>query len=511
MRVQPILPVLVLAGLLVRAAVPGGGAAAEESSAAPLRPISLAECLTLALDLSPDVHIARLGVETATAAVEEKQGAFDPALQSAARYNRVRAPSYFGDIRIGDSDNLSLSTDLSGTLTSGTGYSLSMDWSVVNTEQTLFAGGDVYDSSLALGISQPLFRGRGKKIATSPIVLARDNQTVSMETLRRTLIETVTAVEEAYWNVILARESLQVARRSKELAENQLRRARAMVDRGLLAPVDLLAAKAGVAAREEAILTGEKALADARDALLQLLRAPQNLEQWNVLLDPSDLPAYEEIEIDLEQSVAQALTLRPEIRQLEARLHAAELSADLARNAVLPGLNLTSSLALNGEGDRFGNTMEDLTTGERYTARLGLTFNLPLRNRTARAQLRQAEIALRSIQAELERQRALIIQEVRSAARAVDTHRRRIQASQVAVEWARKKLQAEERKFELGRSTAIDVLNVQEDLAGAENTAISAVIDYRKALARYYRAIGRTLDAHGIQWADETKEEPTHG
>jgi len=462
--------------------------------------LTLDECIRLALVNNPDIRLAQFETDIAAERVVEQESIFDLGTGAAAGYSRTRAPATFGDIRLGNSDTLTISPFASGLLKTGTGYQITFDNSVVNTERSLFQDGDTYSAGLEVSASQPLFRGRGQDVVFSGITVAQHNLDIAGHTLRLTVTELIAAIENAYWNVVQTMGSLSVAQRSLELARNQLQRAQSLVNAGVMAPVDLLAAEAGVAALRESILSAQKALEDQLDALLRLIAVPSDPAGWSQWILPVERPEMIEITVDEPAAIAAALAQRPELAALKVRLQTAELSLHLARNAALPALNLTGAAGINGSGDDYGGALDDLTSGERYSGSIGLSFGLPLRNSEALSKVRQAELLVDELKTELASSEASVIQEVREAIRAIRTNAERIEAARVSVHWAERKLQAEERKFELGRSTNLDVLDMQEDLAIAENNAISAMIDYRKAIARYYRAVGASIEAHNLPW-----------
>ena len=100
--------------------------------------------------------------------------------------------------------------------------------------------------------------------------------------------------------------------------------------------------------------------------------------------------------------------------------------------------------------------------------------------------------------------RQKITVEMRNKVRDVRTNLERIKATRKARELAVKKLEAEEKKYEVGMSTNHQVLEFQEDLAAAEANELKAVIDYNKSLISVEKSKGTILEKNEIKLDNET-------
>ena len=129
---------------------------------------------------------------------------------------------------------------------------------------------------------------------------------------------------------------------------------------------------------------------------------------------------------------------------------------------------------------------------------LGFNFSYPLGNSTADAAHAQAQVDYRRQRAILENQELVIAQEVRVTARLVQSNRKRIDATRAARELAQERLEAEERKFEVGMSTSFMIVQAQRDLAIAAGNELQAVTDYNKSIVAFRRVTGTILDEQQI-------------
>jgi outer membrane protein TolC len=108
-------------------------------------------------------------------------------------------------------------------------------------------------------------------------------------------------------------------------------------------------------------------------------------------------------------------------------------------------------------------------------------------NRTAKAQNAQARLAREQALVSLQRLEMNVVSEVRTAARAVETNRKRVESSRAARTLQEQRLDAEEKKFAAGMSTNFFVTQAQRDLAVAEVAEVRALADYRRSLVTFER------------------------
>ena len=127
-----------------------------------------------------------------------------------------------------------------------------------------------------------------------------------------------------------------------------------------------------------------------------------------------------------------------------------------------------------------------------------MTFSYPLRNRAAKANYAIAQLNREKSAVDVKNQEQTIRVEVRRAVREVESGKKRVDAARANVVLQRKKLEAEQKKFENGMSTSFEVLTFQNDLADAELAEIRALIDYNKALVALERVKGTLLEARGL-------------
>ena len=375
-----------------------------------------------------------------------------------------------------------------------------------------------YNSSFGFSFMQPLMRDFGTDISRRGIKLARNNLGVSRESFRTILTNTTLGVVQAYYDLIFARQNLEVKRLSLALAKDQERITQIKIDVGANAPLDILQPRVAIATRDEEIIIAEAQVRDAEDRLRRLMNLP--MQEWNRPIEPTDDISYRETPIDVTAAVERALEQRPELAQARIGVESRRIEYRYARNQVLPQLDLALSYGVGGIG---GNRIiRDPETGEQIgvveggisdafdqvTAfdfpswTVGFSVGVPVTNIGARAEAKRAELDLRQETARVDDVRQTIILEVRQTVRDIDTAARRITAARAARDAAEKNVDAERKRYENGMTTNFNVLSVQQELSDARSREIAALVLYNKAIASFHRAVGDLLEVHDIKVDD---------
>jgi outer membrane protein len=150
----------------------------------------------------------------------------------------------------------------------------------------------------------------------------------------------------------------------------------------------------------------------------------------------------------------------------------------------------------------YGGTLSQLVDSTAPDKGAGLTINIPIRNRAAQATQVRSEIEYRQAQLRIQQLENQVRIEVRNAQFGVQQNRASVSSAQAAVELAKQSLDAEQKKYALGASTATLVLQNQTALTQAESTLISAKAAYEKSRLELDRATGSLLEHAQIQIAD---------
>jgi outer membrane protein TolC len=290
--------------------------------------------------------------------------------------------------------------------------------------------------------------------------------------------------------------------------------------------VSVLEARSGIAAREEALILAEREANRFEDRLKLLL----HLDPGKTSLMLRDQPKQEPVSLDSAKSVALALKQRPELQALQLELEQRELEKKFAANQTLPRLDITAQYGMNGISGRPNQTCIDPTSficipvgtnvdgsifaGERrpkdafdrfFTHNpfdnwsVELKLQIPLWNRTANAQLSEANLRLNESKVRLRAARDQIEIEVRDAIREVLSARKRMEAALETIKFVEDQLGGSRRKFEAGLGSSYEVLLVVDDLEKARTNENRAVLDYNVGQSKLRLAESSVLENFHIE------------
>ncbi len=468
--------------------------------------LSLERSFLLALKANKNVRVASLNVDVSDDRITESKGEFDPTVFfEAARGRTTTLP---------DEDDPTGEEISEGTLTAGvrkrivTGTDVEVA-ATNNYERRIDGDAPInpeYNPGLRFSLVQDLLKNLGIDVNRTDILIAENNLSISREDLREVLMDNVFNVESTYWELFFALADLRVR-------EDQLKRAQALVDREILkrevqrsAELDVKTARGSVAAQTVQILAARNRITRIRRQLLKLLGvlAPDNADRTFVL---ADMPAVVPYEGELEAAIADALESRPDIIRSTLAIANSEIAERFARNQRLPTLQLFGDYAVLGADDDFDDAAEMARDGDIDTWQVGVRFEVPIPNRTARSRYSIAETQTLQARVRLEAAKENLTREVADALADVRTAEARYTTAIEARQLATDVLAARDKMFSLGRSQDnLEVLRAQESLANAERDVIRAQADHAIALANLYRVQGVLLEKRGIAFVPKAAE-----
>lgn len=465
--------------------------------------LSIREAVSIALARNFDITIAGFDPGIAESNVTRERSSFDPQAFVETNISKSKlgsANSVFnrtGGTR--ETDNLGLAAGIRQKLITGAEYSLILRniRESTNSPQNVFDPS--YETSLTFTIEQPLLKYFGIDINQARIKVAMATKEQTLHTYRSRVIETVNAVQQAYWNLVFTIENLEFRKKSLDLAKDLLRRNKIQVEVGTLAPIEITEAEATVASREEALLLAEREVKDREDTLKMLLNVADKPSSWAIDILPSDKPEFREVQVDEMQLTLNALRKHAELENARLEIDKRKIDMKVAKRNLLPEVNLNASASNNALAETEGEAFEEQFKNKRYTFSGGVSFHVPLGNRRAKADYRRTQLRHARTVASYHQTQQAIMEEVRRNARRVRVNVKRIEATRVARRLAEERLDAQEKKFKVGLSTSRNILEDQERLANALTQETLALIDYHKSLASLDRATHSTLERFQIE------------
>ncbi|MEO1535510.1 MAG: TolC family protein [Planctomycetota bacterium] len=401
-----------------------------------------------------------------------------------------------------------VSTGLRKSTTTGGTFQLDTTWTWSQNETP---GLEVFPdpaNTVTVGaqLTQPLLRGAGSDVARATVRLAANNERNAVQALKSTLISTIQQTEEAYWNLQLANESLRVQQRLLRRGEGVRD---IIVNRGDLdaTQAEIADARAEVESRRAAVIRAERSLRSASDQLKVLINDPDLTIGSELLLLPADGAVEEPIRYSLADALTTAFAERPEVAQAIISLENTGIRKQVARNGILPRLDLNLEARYSALGARPNDAYDDVFDGNFIDYLVGLAFEQPIGNRLANANLREAQLeqmqAITSYQNTIQQ----VTLEVKNALRDVVTGFQLIEQTRTARVAAAENLRALRVQIETtGGYTAFNLdqwLNRQALLAAAELEEVQSLISYNIAVARLHSVLGTTLTRNNIEFEVE--------
>jgi outer membrane protein TolC len=400
-----------------------------------------------------------------------------------------------------------------------TGATVSLAYNVVRRTNLFTAFDEMFNRSFqtdvryqqiaSLAIRQPLLKGFGPTVTNAGIRIAQYEHEGAAADFQTNVEQTLLDTLATYWELIGAIENYKVRVIAYSAARDLLRINTAKFDAGVLPQTDVLQARAAAESRREEIIRARQSVRDIEDDLKRRVFLQSGRPLWDAQILPSQPIAWREVDPDQETTISTAMAERSELRRARANIKQADVARRVAENARLPELNIVGDVESNGLDTNFDRSWDVYADGKFISYNVGVEAIYPLQNRAARYRLLQAEARSQQAGESLLQLQDLIVLEVRQAIRAVRTARDRIEVTQSTVASEEEKLRSEMKRYDVGISTAFEVLTFQDDLANAQSQHIGAVIDYNVAALRLERARGALLATYGVEVV-EAELRPLH-
>jgi outer membrane protein len=492
---------LLLLGCAVGLTIYPSSAAAQTTNAP--RPITLQECLVMALEHNLDLQIERINPKLSIYNLEIARAYYDPTFDLSYQHgynvsgggldqNQLLIPPVRRDTDsftagLGGVGPLGLNYDLAGNARDSYGTS----------------PGPFETASGLVGISlaQPLLRNFLTDIGRYNIAIAKNDIKGSELGLRLQVITILTAVERAYYELIFARENVKVQQEALRLAEQLASDDRRRIEIGTIAQLDEKLSESQAAARKSDLTSAHGAIATAQNNLKQLITASYRTLHDTPLEPVEKLIAVPQA-LDVYESWGKGLSHRPDLLQARLDLESQGITLRYLKNQRLPELDVTGSYGHGASGNltrELGDTFRDYRSGDKPFWTIGAVVSIPLSNKAARERYRQGKASADQLVLALKRQEQTILVEIDEAMNALRTQFDRVQSTRESRIYAEQALEAEQKKLANGRSTSFVVLQLQRDLTTARSDETRALVDYNIALAEWYRAEGTTLERRKIR------------
>jgi outer membrane protein TolC len=393
------------------------------------------------------------------------------------------------------------------TIPTRTGGSVTVDLPVAKgeTDNQFSTLNPAYTSDLEFTLSHDLLRNAGRRVNTAALRIAGYNEQAVEAQTKLEVIRQLAAVDRAYWRLFQARAELEVRQQQYELAVAQLAKAKRRVAGEVAAEIEVTRAEAGISDRLEAIIVTQNVVRLQQRELKRIMNMEGLDVESTTMVVTSTKPDPVEYVFDPAKVCDFALTNRMEMLELELRLAADAAAIGIERNRALPLFTLDYTYRVNGLGGSMQDSFRTLERNRYEDWELGLNFQVPLGNEAAKARIREAILTRVQRLSTKEARQQAIRQEVLNALDTIDGTWQRILAARQSVILNTRALQAEQRQFDVGRSTSTDVLDAATKLADSQSAEIRALTDHQISQVDLAFATGTLLGADKVAWAPVEK------
>ncbi len=401
-------------------------------------------------------------------------------------------------------------------------------------------------SNFQFRYTQNLLQGFGFLPNTRFIRIAKNNREISDVAFRLQIITTVDQIENMYWDLVFAYENVRVQQEALTYAQKALDDSKQQAQVGTAPPIQVVSSESTVATDQQNLIVAQNNLQLQvllmKNALSRSMEDPMLAEADVVPTSTMQLPQEEPV-VPIQDMINDALQHRAELSESRIDLNSRDLSSKAVRNAMLPTLDAFAYYGGSGVGGTvnpavpacsttsgtfcfnpakapppfqtsnvvsYGGTLNQLINSTAPDKGVGLSLNIPLRNREAQANQVRAELEYRQAQVRLHQLENQVRIEVRNAQFDVKQNRVAVQAAQSAVDLARQTLDADQQKLKVGLTTTTAILQDASTLTTSESNLVSAKAAYEKSRIELDRATGLLLDHSGIDVAEATRGQVTH-
>ena len=474
--------------------------ASNTNAPAAVRQLSLQDCIELALTHNLELQIDRYNPAIALYALKSVYGPYDPTAHFSGQHAHSVTPArIFGNTVIGSAttDDDSFNTTLSGLLPLGATYNLQGVLS--DTHQQVPGSGNFANSSgtVAGTVTQPLLKNLWIDSTRLAIQVDKNRLKYSQLQLKLNIMQTITTLEQAYYDLIYNRENVLVQESAAAYTDRLVYESKKKLEVGALAPLDLASAEAQAAQNRAAIIKALSQLG-TQERVVKLLITDHFAEWADVDLQPIGTLLAPKTSFSRQESWAKALAQSPQYlgAKLDAEKQGILLKFD--RNQLFPELDVFGTYGYNGAGTVYSGALYDIQQQNRPAYTVGGQITMPLANIAARNVYKVDKVTMQQLVLTIKRWERDIMIAIDNDIGTLRSDYDSVQATHAQRLYEEQALAAEQKKLDSGTSTLYTVIQVQRDLTTARGSEIQALDSYNKDLAQLSLDEGSTLDRLNI-------------
>lgn len=439
--------------------------------------VSLESISQLALANSPDIQIAKFDASIARYSRDKVESIFDAYFnaQAASSDNQTEPVSALYGDRI-DTDIYSFG--LTKKMPSGTQLTFSASDTKIDSNSLASAINPQTQAEARFTLTQALGKNFFGLIDRNNITITKLDIENAQHTCLDNIEQTLYSAQIAYLKFLLADQELALKEEMLKKAQWLYKIYQDKLVSGLAEQGDFYAIEANLRSRENDQLNAKLQKETAKNDLLFLL----NQDDSSINLIPQDNLAIDSIDIDLTDTLKQAIANRRDYKKVKNNLKMLGLEVITKKNALWPQIDLNASLRYNGINGQRSQAWDEVKGDNQREFFTGINVSVPLENHYAKADLKQSKLAKEKILLLLKKIERLIFTQINNRVNEANSLRNQTQLYQKIVDLQKNKLDYEYNRLKTGRSNADLIIRYENDLLAAQLAKSYALFQYRVSL-----------------------------
>lgn len=461
--------------------------------------IGLVDCVLYSLKGNSEILIKKIDPKLSADDIKIAQSAFEPTFT--AEYDLEDSTEQAASTLLGATTSynrdINLNAGVNGKFITGTEYEFDFNNERYKSNSSFQSINPYYLAEPKIVITQPLFKGCGVAVNSADITIASNNKIRSDFSFTDTVMDTITKTKNIYFGYAYFLEKYQIDKLALERAESLLEINKARYAKGMVSSVDLLETEADCALKRKNLIAAESLLRKAEDELKFITNLVDDPEVWNAKIELLDKIDLQKVEPEIRKAINDAFSNRPDYKSAQLDLKNRDIKVMVAKNNLLPTVDLVGSFGLNGLDKSYQKALEQIGM-DKKTWGIGLQFSLPW-GTGDRAKLDQRKLEKAQALLEFKRLEQKIVLDVRDKVRDVDIQLQQVEVSKIYKEKETENYLAQKERYFAGQVSTHDMLDYQNKLSQAELDFIKSLTDYNISLAKLDKSEGLTLAKNNIK------------
>jgi len=462
----------------------------EQSRSKPLT-LSFAEVTELALKNSLDIQIARYDAYIKRAGQEKAESIFDTFFSANANYFDDKKDT-LTTLAGSEATNISYSAEISKKLPTGTTLSLGAESSKEKTNSPFVTLNPSYESIAEVSVTQHLGSNFFGLADRSEVKISKlDIENSDFSSLGR-IEQSLFQAQKAYLEFLLAEEELRIKKDMLNKAKELYTIYQDKFNLGTADKPELLAVEALLRRRISEIEVASLKRKKAKNNLFFLLNISK-IEQKVKTLEALSAQAKK---VDLSKALEEAIKHRRDYKQIKNELAKNDIQVAVKANALWPEIDLNASFLRNNIQGSYRESIDRFGNENNNEIQVGVRFKVPLENRKAKAELKEAKLTNKRNLILFKKIERLILKEINDKVNNLNSYSVQVGLNQKIVQIQKEKLAEEKKRLEAGLSSADLIIDYHQDLLGSRLNLAESFFDYRLGVIELQLAKNSLLDKY---------------